>query len=297
MTGRVEPAITGPRGRASTTARNVMLLSEAEAAIAALASAGIPVLVVKGAALLGAVYHLEERAMEDVDLLVPHDRGATASAALARAGFSRGGDPRRPLASRRHHACAFWRDPMLRIDLHSRLAYPPRWQLDGAGLFSRAVTWAAAPDGWARRLSDEDLLVHLAVSEAAGELTGDGRASLDAQRVIDRLCPNWEALVARARESRSVIASWLLLRHARMHRGVEIPAWVEDALRPDPLRASLLHRLLRLDQATPYRFTNHPRRLRQALVAPLVTDSPLLLAGAAARFAALRTADLALRIR
>lgn len=274
-------------------ARNLVLLREAEEAIAALERRSVPVLVVKGAALLGAVYELDERAMEDVDLLVlPPDR-ARAIAALEQAGFARVGMRDRPLGNLLHHACAFARDPGFPIDLHTAVAYPPRFALAPADLFARSVPWELAGETRARRPDGADLLLWACVHAIADELTGDGRLVADVERLAQRGDLDWDELAARARRSRCAAALWLALRHARLRGAAAVPEPAERRLAPGRLRRAYLERLLALDAETPYRFAGHGRRLRQALMAPATTDDPWRLAAALTRFGALRAADAA----
>jgi hypothetical protein len=274
------------------------LLGEADRAIEALSGAGISVLVLKGAALLGSVYDLGERAMEDVDLLVSPRHAAAAERALRRAGFSRGGDPRRPLGSRHHHACAFARDPNLRIDLHTAIAYPPRWRLTAEALFSRAVAWplaTAARNSVVRRPATEDLLIHPAVHAVSSELQTDDRAILDLQQIAECLLPDWAEVVARADHVRASVALWLLLAHASHQTGRPVSEWAEARLQPSRPRRSYLGWLLwsGAGKGAPS-FAHRRRRMRQVLMGPAATDDAWRFAAAAVRFGLLRAADAAI---
>jgi hypothetical protein len=72
-----------------TGSRNALLLAELEAVLAALAGAGIPALLLKGAALAEPVYgSIALRPMVDLDLLLPRGQFAAAVQLLAGLGFA-----------------------------------------------------------------------------------------------------------------------------------------------------------------------------------------------------------------
>ncbi len=69
--------------------RNTLMLAALEDAVGRLAAAGIPTLVLKGAALIESIYpSLGQRPMNDLDVLVPHDRAAAADRVLCANGYA-----------------------------------------------------------------------------------------------------------------------------------------------------------------------------------------------------------------
>ena len=84
-----EECAAGREAFRETWAANHQLVADAAPAIAALKAAGLPVLVLKGAALAFQAYESPGlRPMRDVDLLVPSEGAGTARAALEGAGWT-----------------------------------------------------------------------------------------------------------------------------------------------------------------------------------------------------------------
>ncbi|MDQ7086791.1 MAG: nucleotidyltransferase family protein [Acidobacteriota bacterium] len=135
----------------------------ADAAVAALAEAGIVPVLLKGAALGRTVYaepHL--RPMSDVDLLIDAGRLAGALAALARAGMRV--PPEEDVDFWRR---AYYNLPVewtgrgsVQIEMHWSISQPDRHPVAVAGLLRRAVS---LPAGVGRVLSPVDLLLHQAL--------------------------------------------------------------------------------------------------------------------------------------
>lgn len=101
----------------------------ADQACAALAAAGVPVLLLKGIAYAGRLYaDPAARPMTDVDLLVAPDAIAAAARALARLGYWDAGEGVE--RSRFHHGVTLKR-PGGAIDLHRAIRHPLRAQLPG----------------------------------------------------------------------------------------------------------------------------------------------------------------------
>ncbi|MCU0626455.1 MAG: nucleotidyltransferase family protein [Gemmatimonadaceae bacterium] len=125
------------------------LAEGAQAAVDALATAGIESVWLKGAGLAMAAgdTHFVDRPMGDVDVLVAPDAIPAAQAALRGAGWVPGPDEGAYADAGHHHGAAFtWRgDPAVRLELHravwpppSPFRSPPVADWVGAG---RAVRW------------------------------------------------------------------------------------------------------------------------------------------------------------
>jgi hypothetical protein len=98
--------------------------ADAAEAIAALARAGIPTLLIKGIAYAGRLYaDPATRPMTDVDLLIAPDAIAAATRALGRLGYWPAGDARE--RTRFHHAVTLKRSGAA-IDLHRSIRQPLR---------------------------------------------------------------------------------------------------------------------------------------------------------------------------
>lgn len=163
----------------------------------ALASAGIPVALLKGVAYLGRVYaDPAERPMSDIDLLVPAAAHDQAARVLRRLGFWRVGSPRQ--RSRLHHAVGYKRKGAS-IDLHRSIIQPWRSRVDVNDLWQRSVP--VGDDAWGlsglRRLDPVDeLVIHLA-HIARHELMVPAINYIDAARLLRRV--DRAAVLARAR--------------------------------------------------------------------------------------------------
>jgi hypothetical protein len=146
-----------------TLHRNLQLAAELRIALRALAAADVPVMLLKGAHLMDAVYHNPAlRPMSDLDLLVRPESAARAVAALSDAGFRPDGGKSGAVArADREIRLAKSGVHELAIELHTSLNRPTRhhW-FPMESLWERSVTFAVdgAP---ARALCPEDNLVFL----------------------------------------------------------------------------------------------------------------------------------------
>jgi hypothetical protein len=127
----------------------------------ALAADGIPVMLLKGAALLESVYtSVALRSMGDLDLLVPESAIAAAVEALSAIGFqSDAAQMRRWPVTHRHVPRLISNDGAAVVELHRHI-------LNGAGAASITPMWQralAARDGPWLTPSPTDMVVHLAL--------------------------------------------------------------------------------------------------------------------------------------
>lgn len=270
-------------------AAQTMLFAEGARALAALAGVG-PVLVIKGAATSPLVWAPGERAMTDIDLLVAPDRLADARIAMAAAGFQLLTTSHRPLGSRWHRAFTAKSVRGALIDVHAHIAQSVRWPVPFASLAARAEPFALARTH-ALRPCLEDAMLIAALNEAKDEYAQGGQGLEDIARMA-RLPVDWPALVHGAKQWRATVALWLALERACVRFAAPVPLAVRSALRP---RRALVLGALRLD-ARGHTGTRQPvrpgaRRLRQAIVGPLLTDSPARFIASAAGFAVVRAVD------
>ncbi len=238
--------------RLRTAARNLRLLASSRAIVAALDQAGVTVMALKGVALLEETYDdLSLRPMVDLDFLVPEASIQRAEDLVVALGFG-SARPRvegfvGPRAGKYAYPQLTSADGLVHVDLH-------RHVLPDAG-FDIAEYWAHARPSQvgAHLLPDhEDLLVHLAahffkdrVRRSAGSL---GQLA-DIAWMAHVRPPDWDVVVARARQYGLHGRVFLALMATNELLGPIVPPEVLAALRPASYspsvgRAFLKRRLL-----------------------------------------------------
>lgn len=192
-----------------TTARNLQLDRQLHRVLAALGGAGIPVVLLKGAALVEAVYHQEGlRPMVDLDLLVARDDVGRAFDVVQALGYDalapqvRERDDDAWLASFHHHMPLVKEDGSTVVELHHRILRD-RPQYDVAGVWARATPSDRPP---AHLLpAPEDLFLHVAVHFALDRIDRRGQSGLGQLADLVHICRrwdlDWEAVSERARAS------------------------------------------------------------------------------------------------
>jgi len=149
--------------RAKTRIDNLLLIANLEKALDLLLAAGIRPVALKGVDFMHRLYgSFDERALDDVDLLVPRDQRDLAIATLERAGFTGPDDPERthwfqssfemPLTSPGPFRVAF--------DLHWSLGQAMRYRIDPAALLARAMPLDLGGRS-ILRLDEHDAVAHL----------------------------------------------------------------------------------------------------------------------------------------
>ena len=177
--------------------RNQLAMERAHEAARTLTAAGIPVMALKGAALIDGIYgESGARPMDDVDLMVPRRSATKALLILGEAGWSspthRSGDFRRAL--RIVHGVALVRANGLPIDLH--------WRLLDESNAGDATFWEAAEplpfgDSSVLRLCPADQLLHLSVHGIRWDPVPPIRWAADIYLLLERRGADvdWERLV------------------------------------------------------------------------------------------------------
>ena len=212
--------------------RNQLILDQGVRLLDTLAEAGIPAIVLKGAALAGTVYDEPAlRPMEDFDLLVPRAQFAQAVAVMRGAGWSF--DP--PLADPEphfvfQHAIGFRRDGGGAADLHWTAAGLP---LNGAG--AHAVHASTQPhrigDRETRTLGPADQLLQICTH--ATRFNPDIppiRWAADAFLLLARAPFPWDSLIAPARTRGLSLVMHRALEYLRDGLGVDVPDDIMTAL-------------------------------------------------------------------
>ncbi len=178
---------------------NQLRLRSGRRAIDALRRAGVEVLALKGAALIGSAYRdTGARPLADVDLMIGPERVGDAVEALERSGFvATEGNAERVLAAR--HSLAF-RDPEGReIDLHRSALWRPGLDED----FWRGSVGAEVAGAPVRILNPADQLLHVCAHGAAWNPVHPIRWAADAYKTVEVAGGlDWERLVSMARRGR-----------------------------------------------------------------------------------------------
>lgn len=218
--------------------------------IGAFAAAGIPAVLLKGAALARSVYQsIVDRPMLDLDVLVPAGETDAARAAAQTAGWVWKHDRRyAPFFSTHHHLPPLrdGRGTRALLELHTGL-FPAGnpFVLEADAVAQRGV----AVRGGARGIlvpSAEDHLVYLCAHWVWSHMMNGGawRALRDVAALTERAGVDWELCAARARQARATTCVYWTLRLAQRMAGVEVPAAALSAMAP-PTPAVVLGRLER----------------------------------------------------
>lgn len=245
------------RMRAMVSEFRMTLLSQrAQETVRAFATAGIPVLLLKGAAI-GAMTDptFRSRPMGDVDLLIHPEDAERATAALFACGWSVTSDPVVvELLQGQHHLPHFVRAdlPGLRLELHTMLLPPDHtFELDVASWWREAVP-APAPFEGAMMLSPEHHLLHACIHFAwqhglhfgpwrtvrsiaalTGGVAGSGPAGAGAVAGFGAGAGfSWEKVEREARAAKAGTTVYWTLRLTQLLIGERIPAETLARLAP-----------------------------------------------------------------
>ncbi|MEQ1870858.1 MAG: nucleotidyltransferase family protein [Vicinamibacterales bacterium] len=242
-----------------------------------LEAAGIPVVLLKGAAILlrFAPDDLGIRPMSDLDWLVPAEQYSAAAALLQREQF-RQAHPDLARSSRLAPAQAFVNDGGamgVEIDLHRAIA---PWPLD-RGLAARTLRQRELHGGWYVP-SAPDALAIAAVHRARHGFVWSCLDLLDVRLLMDAIVDEaWPECLEQLREVHAVHATYATFRQALHVFGGEQP---RDQARLAALRSSLrlsqceaLERLAPLDGAFVPRLDRERPLIRSFVVQPLVSGS------------------------
>jgi hypothetical protein len=169
-----------------TWLRSQMLLQAGFRAEDALRNSGIPVVWIKGAAVLARTStKVANRQMEDIDLLIPENQVSIATLCLQQAGFHSAADqelahePR--LITHNSHAIAFKDSTGAEVDLHWQAFKETAGSVDEKDLWQRA-TQAVLIDRKTTVISQEDLLVQVIATNREGN---DAHWVIDASKILE----------------------------------------------------------------------------------------------------------------
>ncbi len=225
-------------------------------ALRALSSAGVPVIVLKGAYLAEAVYgNIALRTMCDLDILVKSADLPKADEALRRIGFYSWEKRVEALADTNEFHYNHSKAGRLLLEVHHEPVdadYP--FYLPPETLWAAAVpARIAGVDAFA--LSPEDLIIYQGIHAALHSFSMGLRALVDTREILARLPVGWDALVAQTRAVHAAKPVWMFLELYRSLLGSsgDVPDDVFSSLRPsdasvdDPRLESARAAILRED--------------------------------------------------
>jgi hypothetical protein len=202
-----------------------------------LAAAGIPVMLLKGAALATTVYgSFAARPMGDLDVLVPPDQANRAWQLLVDAGWRKEFEGGAAFYEGHHHLAALV-DPKglgIVLEIH-RAILPP----SGPFLLDEAELWrdaTAVPLGTNEALvpSREHQLLHLCAHFAWSNMlaSGLGRTARDVAALLDAGPLDWESFTALAQRARAGTCAFWTISMARALARAPVPQSALQRLRP-----------------------------------------------------------------
>lgn len=230
-----------------TWVNNQRVVAVAEDIIRKCQAQDIPVLVLKGIPLVAEAYNdMGARLLGDSDILVhPEHANETVKIMLANGWkFDKPWEPevRNPVLSmyKVMKSTTFINDHGVEIDIH--------WSIFDTGRFANAEAFREAcwNDSVAitvgktetRRLSNEDLLIHIIVHGSEGNIHKSTRWVTDAAAIIRTLVIDWEKITSRVKECGFSIEILLGLRFLRNEISItEIPEPVIAGLEKIPVSA------------------------------------------------------------
>lgn len=219
--------------------QHVELTYEVQVIHRALAEAGIPLVLLKGAAyVLAGRASAAGRMVSDVDILVPQARLADAESALMKAGWI---TTTRDAYDQHYYRTWMHEIPPLQhvhrgsvVDVHHAVVPPTAgYGLDSAVLLGDAVPVDASRQVWV--LNDWDMVLHSAVHLMhEGELEMGFRGLLDLDALVTELSKAdgfWPGLCQRAIRLKLQWPLFLALRYMHALIGTPVPSREMDALR------------------------------------------------------------------
>jgi hypothetical protein len=247
------------RAYLASSARSMFITEARRRVVDALAAADVPALLLKGAALVETVYpDPAQREMLDLDILVPPDRIARATQALAPLGYrpspalDTAPQTSLQLEPDLHGPALVGEQHLVAVELHHHITIRGE-----GGHFELDDMWERArpsPLGPHLLPSPEDLLLHVSLHFTRNRLggsyrrrnTGGALAQIsDIARIVERESVRWETVTQSASAYKLDARVFLALFAAR-DLGVPVPDGVLTELRPHGFDPSIGRRLVTL---------------------------------------------------
>lgn len=236
------------------TVKNVYLRSELRKVLREFKIDGIPVIVLKGSALLEQIYqNVSIRTMSDLDLLVPEELADKAQALVQTLGYTPAGSEdtqKRTREEHRHLPSLVDADGIAAVEIHSHIvtrSSPLRFSL--SGFWARAERTTLVDED-VLTLTPEDMLVHLAIHffldrrfrsyAALGQICDMAEVVRAYQYNFD-----WDGLIRRVTDDKVRGPVYCGLSLAREMLDAPVPDEVLSALRPPDYSEELAGRFAR----------------------------------------------------
>lgn len=201
LLGRIPPAVHVAVEQAywHTRVTNLLMADELAARLAVFAQAGIPVVVLKGAALAFTLYPDPAlRCLGDIDLLVHAEQRTLAMAVLEDQGFAPYGEMQEGFCARYSNERAFRRcgKPPVQVDLHWALSGRSYWRqrTSMTWFWAHTAPWSVGGQP-ALMLGPEAQLLHLC-AHAWQHGTPKIRWSYDIALLLTRWSIDWDEVLA-----------------------------------------------------------------------------------------------------
>lgn len=252
-------ALTAARAKVRTD--NLLLLARLEQALDRLREAGVVPVVLKGSDTLHRFYNgLDERALDDVDLLVGRADLLPALEALESAGWTAPPEPRRTHFIRSSHHLPLTSPGPVTVDfeLHWNLAQERRYAVDVDRMLAAALPTEIAGRA-ALRLEDHDAAAHLLIHHFSHYLGRGLKGLVDLRQLIATPGFSWARVAGRIRDWNGGAAAGVSLLHIRKLWPELVP---DEALRLLPVglwRRALLWPLRSSHPLELYRHTANRR--------------------------------------
>ncbi len=279
--GIASPAVERALGALRDRVRrdNLLLVARAELALAVLSRAGVRPVVLKGTDFLHRLYRsLDERTVDDVDLLIRPAELEASLRSLVAAGFRLPEEPRALHYVRTSHHVPLGGPGPIGVDfeLHWNLAQSGRFRIDATALVDRALPIAIGSER-GLRLAPTDAVAHLVLHHFTHYFDRRLKWIVDLAH-IERAEPiDWPAVVATLRAWGATQPAAAALVH--MHKLVPdlVPQAVLRALPLAPWRSALARPLRSAHPLELWRGTR--RRDVQLWLAAVLHERPADLPG------------------
>jgi hypothetical protein len=263
-----------------------------------LASAGMPMLLLKGPHLSATLYDDPlQRVYCDLDILVKPEHYYPAAKILLANDFKLFSINRRRLASEKDDYQLLLRSPRgVAVELHCALADRDQFHSDVAGFFTRSEKFMFGALK-TRGLGCEDLLLHLCLHFGKRHfMTSEKKHLLDIALLLKKKNVDWPIFLDRVKHAGCRVVTWYCLNAVSQQHGAMIPSAVTASLAPGRLRRRILYKYLNPAVFPIYRFHESVPGFRERMLNLLLLDRLAKMIWFSAHFAWLSIMNGMLRI-